>query len=147
MPQNPSAWSAWNFLGTTEKGVYLTYWLNVLQVCGAISSLSSSIDFYMVEICWRKLKMEKVRMQFKYCYRNFSNCSVKWFFRILDPLLFHFLWLSTHLLLRSIMYLSGLLAIPYPQLQPQKPLLSLTKSRVKGGSGFVGHIKVHYFPF
>ncbi|XP_042438219.1 uncharacterized protein LOC122023874 [Zingiber officinale] len=31
MPQNPAAWSAWNFLGTTQHGVCLTYWLNVLQ--------------------------------------------------------------------------------------------------------------------
>ncbi|KAG0486729.1 hypothetical protein HPP92_008824, partial [Vanilla planifolia] len=31
MPQNPSAWSAWNFLGSTEDGVCVTYWLNVLQ--------------------------------------------------------------------------------------------------------------------
>ncbi|KAI0491367.1 hypothetical protein KFK09_025627 [Dendrobium nobile] len=37
MPQNPSAWSAWNFLGTTENGVYLTYWLNVLQNLGHTS--------------------------------------------------------------------------------------------------------------
>ncbi|XP_048332631.2 uncharacterized protein LOC107411826 isoform X1 [Ziziphus jujuba] len=31
MPQNPAAWSAWNFLGSTDKKVCLTYWLNVLQ--------------------------------------------------------------------------------------------------------------------
>ncbi|TVU05041.1 hypothetical protein EJB05_48189 [Eragrostis curvula] len=31
MPQSSSAWSAWNFLGTTSKGVYVTYWLNLLQ--------------------------------------------------------------------------------------------------------------------
>eukprot|EP00262_Sarcandra_glabra_P015120 TRINITY_DN4593_c0_g2_i1.p1 TRINITY_DN4593_c0_g2~~TRINITY_DN4593_c0_g2_i1.p1 ORF type:complete len:678 (-),score=92.22 TRINITY_DN4593_c0_g2_i1:579-2612(-) len=31
MPQNPTAWSAWNFLGTTGNKVCLTYWLNVLQ--------------------------------------------------------------------------------------------------------------------
>lgn len=31
MPRNPSAWSAWNFLGTSSSGVCLTYWLNVLQ--------------------------------------------------------------------------------------------------------------------
>ncbi|KAF6998690.1 hypothetical protein CFC21_014785 [Triticum aestivum] len=31
MPQNPSAWSAWNFLGTTSSGVSVTYWLNLLQ--------------------------------------------------------------------------------------------------------------------
>lgn len=31
MPQNPAAWSAWNFLGTTKNGPCLTYWLNVLQ--------------------------------------------------------------------------------------------------------------------
>ncbi|XP_068653702.1 uncharacterized protein [Aristolochia californica] len=31
MPQNPSAWSAWNFLGTMGNKVCLTYWLNVLQ--------------------------------------------------------------------------------------------------------------------
>lgn len=32
MPQNPAAWSAWNFLGSTDNKVCLTYWLNVLQV-------------------------------------------------------------------------------------------------------------------
>ncbi|XVF28546.1 hypothetical protein REPUB_Repub15cG0039000 [Reevesia pubescens] len=32
MPKNPAAWSAWNFLGSTEKKVCLTYWLDVLQV-------------------------------------------------------------------------------------------------------------------
>ncbi|XP_071726492.1 uncharacterized protein [Rutidosis leptorrhynchoides] len=31
MPQNPSAWSAWNFLGTVDNKACLTYWLNVLQ--------------------------------------------------------------------------------------------------------------------
>ncbi|KAM7488473.1 hypothetical protein LguiB_025957 [Lonicera macranthoides] len=31
MPQNPAAWSAWNFLGNVNKKVCLTYWLNVLQ--------------------------------------------------------------------------------------------------------------------
>ncbi|KAL3634448.1 hypothetical protein CASFOL_021502 [Castilleja foliolosa] len=31
MPQNTAAWSAWNFLGTINKKVCLTYWLNVLQ--------------------------------------------------------------------------------------------------------------------
>ncbi|WJZ87397.1 hypothetical protein VitviT2T_006780 [Vitis vinifera] len=31
MPQNPAAWSAWNFLGTIDNKVCLTYWLNVLQ--------------------------------------------------------------------------------------------------------------------
>ncbi|XP_031282306.1 uncharacterized protein LOC116140870 [Pistacia vera] len=31
MPQNPAAWSAWNFLGSTDSKVCLTYWLNVLQ--------------------------------------------------------------------------------------------------------------------
>lgn len=32
MPKNPAAWSAWNFLGSAESKVCLTYWLNVLQV-------------------------------------------------------------------------------------------------------------------
>ena len=31
MPQSPAAWSAWNFLGNTDK-VCVTYWLNILQV-------------------------------------------------------------------------------------------------------------------
>ncbi|XP_010670961.2 uncharacterized protein LOC130589343 isoform X1 [Beta vulgaris subsp. vulgaris] len=31
MPQNPAAWSAWNFLGTMDSKLCLTYWLNVLQ--------------------------------------------------------------------------------------------------------------------
>ncbi|XP_011029772.1 PREDICTED: uncharacterized protein LOC105129420 isoform X2 [Populus euphratica] len=31
MPQNSAAWSAWNFLGSTDNKVCLTYWLNVLQ--------------------------------------------------------------------------------------------------------------------
>ncbi|KAL2921273.1 Sphingolipid C9-methyltransferase, partial [Bienertia sinuspersici] len=31
MPQNPAAWSAWNFLGNTDSEMCLTYWLNVLQ--------------------------------------------------------------------------------------------------------------------
>ncbi|GJN04020.1 hypothetical protein PR202_ga21527 [Eleusine coracana subsp. coracana] len=31
MPRSSSAWSAWNFLGTTSKGVCVTYWLNLLQ--------------------------------------------------------------------------------------------------------------------
>lgn len=35
MPRSPSAWSAWNFLGTTSSGVCLTYWLNVLQNLGS----------------------------------------------------------------------------------------------------------------
>lgn len=33
MPQNPKAWSAWNFVGNkNNNSVCLTYWLNVLQV-------------------------------------------------------------------------------------------------------------------
>ncbi|XP_020093172.1 uncharacterized protein LOC109713480 [Ananas comosus] len=35
MPQNLSAWSALNFLGTTQNGVCVTYWLNVLQNLGS----------------------------------------------------------------------------------------------------------------
>ncbi|XP_039155897.1 uncharacterized protein LOC104417196 [Eucalyptus grandis] len=31
MPKNSAAWSAWNFLGSAENKVCLTYWLNVLQ--------------------------------------------------------------------------------------------------------------------
>ncbi|VAH53974.1 unnamed protein product [Triticum turgidum subsp. durum] len=31
MPQNSSAWSAWNFLGTTSMGFSVTYWLNKIQ--------------------------------------------------------------------------------------------------------------------
>lgn len=32
MPQNPAAWSAWNFLGSNNNRVCVTYWLNILQV-------------------------------------------------------------------------------------------------------------------
>ncbi|XP_047309455.1 uncharacterized protein LOC124912860 [Impatiens glandulifera] len=32
MPRNPSAWSAWNFLGTIDGRFCVTYWLNVLQI-------------------------------------------------------------------------------------------------------------------
>ncbi|KAL3828276.1 hypothetical protein ACJIZ3_017078 [Penstemon smallii] len=31
MPKNPAAWSAWNFLGTVNNKVCVTYWLNILQ--------------------------------------------------------------------------------------------------------------------
>ncbi|EPS65744.1 cyclopropane fatty acid synthase, partial [Genlisea aurea] len=31
MPNNEAAWSAWNFLGSTDDKVCVTYWLNVLQ--------------------------------------------------------------------------------------------------------------------
>ncbi|CAK8572014.1 unnamed protein product [Lathyrus sativus] len=31
MPQNPTAWSAWNFLGSNNNKVCVTYWLNILQ--------------------------------------------------------------------------------------------------------------------
>ncbi|KEH42686.1 putative cyclopropane-fatty-acyl-phospholipid synthase [Medicago truncatula] len=31
MPQNPAAWSAWNFLGSNNNKVCVTYWLNILQ--------------------------------------------------------------------------------------------------------------------
>ncbi|KAK7343997.1 hypothetical protein VNO77_13179 [Canavalia gladiata] len=31
MPKNPAAWSAWNFLGSNNNKVCLTYWLNILQ--------------------------------------------------------------------------------------------------------------------
>ncbi|MED6194134.1 hypothetical protein PIB30_025690 [Stylosanthes scabra] len=34
MPQNPSAWSAWNFLGCNNNNVCVTYWLNILQNLG-----------------------------------------------------------------------------------------------------------------
>uniref|UniRef100_A0A5B6YSM5 Amine oxidase domain-containing protein n=1 Tax=Davidia involucrata TaxID=16924 RepID=A0A5B6YSM5_DAVIN len=34
MPQNPAAWSAWNYLGTMYDKVCLTYWLNILQNIG-----------------------------------------------------------------------------------------------------------------
>ncbi|TXG72403.1 hypothetical protein EZV62_000982 [Acer yangbiense] len=37
LPQNPAAWSAWNFLGSTDNKVCLTYWLNVLQNIGETS--------------------------------------------------------------------------------------------------------------
>ncbi|XP_056694663.1 uncharacterized protein [Spinacia oleracea] len=31
MPQNSNAWSAWNFMESTNNKIYLTYWLNMLQ--------------------------------------------------------------------------------------------------------------------
>ncbi|KAL3648751.1 hypothetical protein CASFOL_005154 [Castilleja foliolosa] len=31
MPKNRAAWSAWNFLGTNDDKVYITYWLNAVQ--------------------------------------------------------------------------------------------------------------------
>ncbi|XP_075511642.1 uncharacterized protein LOC142547307 isoform X1 [Primulina tabacum] len=31
MPKIPAAWSAWNFLGTVNSKVCVTYWLNILQ--------------------------------------------------------------------------------------------------------------------
>ncbi|KAK6138762.1 hypothetical protein DH2020_027499 [Rehmannia glutinosa] len=31
MPKNRAAWSAWNFLGTNNNKVYITYWLNAVQ--------------------------------------------------------------------------------------------------------------------
>ncbi|KAI8019932.1 putative S-adenosylmethionine-dependent methyltransferase [Camellia lanceoleosa] len=34
MPKNPAARSAWNFLGTMDNKVCVTYWLNVLQNLG-----------------------------------------------------------------------------------------------------------------
>ncbi|XLR00814.1 hypothetical protein S83_067012 [Arachis hypogaea] len=34
MPRNPSAWSAWNFLGCNNNKVCVTYWLNILQNLG-----------------------------------------------------------------------------------------------------------------
>ncbi|KAH9648729.1 Amino oxidase domain-containing protein [Citrus sinensis] len=37
MPQNPAAWSAWNFLESFDSKVCLTYWLNVLQNLGETS--------------------------------------------------------------------------------------------------------------
>ncbi|XP_021721859.1 uncharacterized protein LOC110689385 isoform X2 [Chenopodium quinoa] len=39
MPKNPAAWSAWNFLGTIDNKLCLTYWLNVLQ------NIESSLPF------------------------------------------------------------------------------------------------------
>jgi len=39
MPRNKAAWSAWNFLGSTEKKVCVTYWLNILQVYKTIYML------------------------------------------------------------------------------------------------------------
>jgi predicted NAD/FAD-binding protein len=43
MPRNPSAWSAWNFLGTTSSGVSVTYWLNLLQVKFTMSEMHTAI--------------------------------------------------------------------------------------------------------
>ncbi|KAH7522032.1 hypothetical protein FEM48_Zijuj07G0094900 [Ziziphus jujuba var. spinosa] len=37
MPQNQAAWSAWNFVGSTDEKICLTYWLNVLQNIGDTS--------------------------------------------------------------------------------------------------------------
>lgn len=34
MPKNPASWSAWNFLGSKDNKVCLTYWLNILQNLG-----------------------------------------------------------------------------------------------------------------
>ncbi|GFP83401.1 probable fatty acid methyltransferase [Phtheirospermum japonicum] len=31
MPKNRAAWSSWNFLGTNNNKVFITYWLNALQ--------------------------------------------------------------------------------------------------------------------
>ncbi|KAK4732613.1 hypothetical protein R3W88_025601 [Solanum pinnatisectum] len=34
LPRNPAAWSSWNFLGTMNSRVCVTYWLNILQNLG-----------------------------------------------------------------------------------------------------------------
>ncbi|KAL5068299.1 hypothetical protein RYX36_019186 [Vicia faba] len=36
MPQNSAAWSAWNFLGSNNNKVCVTYWLNILQNIEAV---------------------------------------------------------------------------------------------------------------
>lgn len=50
MPQNPAAWSAWNFLGTMDSKLCLTYWLNVLQV-HYLYQFYLSESFSMIFVC------------------------------------------------------------------------------------------------
>uniref|UniRef100_A0ACD5YAI3 Uncharacterized protein n=1 Tax=Avena sativa TaxID=4498 RepID=A0ACD5YAI3_AVESA len=44
MPRNPSAWSAWNFLGTTNRGVSATYWLNYIQKIESVRPLLVTLN-------------------------------------------------------------------------------------------------------
>ncbi|GJN13043.1 hypothetical protein PR202_ga31376 [Eleusine coracana subsp. coracana] len=44
MPQNPSAWSVRNVLGTISSGICITYWLNILQNIESARPLLVSIN-------------------------------------------------------------------------------------------------------
>ncbi|XP_044970996.1 uncharacterized protein LOC123431236 [Hordeum vulgare subsp. vulgare] len=44
MPQNSSAWSAWNFLGTTSRGFSVTYWLNRIQKIESVKPFLVTIN-------------------------------------------------------------------------------------------------------
>ncbi|KAF6174921.1 hypothetical protein GIB67_026409, partial [Kingdonia uniflora] len=45
MPKNATTWSAWNFLGATDKKVCLTYWLNIVQKCITETELPLLVTF------------------------------------------------------------------------------------------------------
>ncbi|XVF66428.1 hypothetical protein PTKIN_Ptkin10aG0034800 [Pterospermum kingtungense] len=64
MPQNPAAWSAWNFLGSTDKKVCLTYWLNVLQIrCQNIPCLSGEQAIQCHLLLQQKLCLSLIRFK------------------------------------------------------------------------------------
>lgn len=121
MPRNPAAWSAWNFLGTVDTKVCVTYWLNILQVCGnAFDSPFSNLSKELLH----------------------NTCSYITY-RILKTLDRLTWWLSIRLVHQKIHCLSGQQVIQCHQLLPQRLLLSFITFKGRGEYGSVELTKVN----
>lgn len=123
MPRNPAAWSAWNFLGTVDTKVCVTYWLNILQVCG-----NALIDIF--------LKICKKNLLYNTC--SYITCRI---LKTLDCLTW---WHWIRLVHRKIHCSSGQQVIQCHQLLPQRLLLCFITFKGKGEYGSVELTKVNF---
>lgn len=133
MPQNPSAWSAWNFLGTTSSGVSVTYWLNLLQVKLTVSAI------HRLTLINTVIHTELILIFITSWLGKFRTSNLpaglSW-------------WHWTHLMSRIMSCSNGTPAILFHPSLLQRLLWSFSRSKETGEYGSAGHIKVaRWFTF
>jgi len=118
LPRNSAAWSSWNFLGTMNGRVCVTYWLNILQVYNA----SPFYNVFNKEVC---LSLECVNQQ------NLGETERPYCVTLNPP------HTPEHMLLKWTTSHSVPSVAFHPELH-----LSFIKSKAREEYGFVEHIKV-----
>jgi hypothetical protein len=63
MPKNTTAWAVWNFSVNSKRHVYMTYWLNHLQVRHVgkhMASLLNILPFFCFSFMHTEVKFDRV---------------------------------------------------------------------------------------